>query len=170
MSGHPMTIEAVAERLSEERLREIQESLSLYPAELNAIVSELLSRRTPASGAGVVDERPQCCMCGKLDLSTVEGDGGKECELADGRWVCSQDCYDRAVSPPPDRDAALEEALADKRRMDWLVSQDVTVRTPLVYGSRANFVAQVVSDEEDAEQRTTLREQVDAALKTKDQP
>ena len=38
----------------------------------------------------------QCCMCGKTGLSTIE-DGGPECELDDGRWVCSVDCYDLAV-------------------------------------------------------------------------
>lgn len=45
---------------------------------------------------------PQCCMCGKKGLSTMEGDGGTECELADGRWVCSQACYDKAVPMPDD--------------------------------------------------------------------
>ena len=39
----------------------------------------------------------QCCMCGKTDLSTAE-DGGPECELHDGRWVCSSECWDIAVS------------------------------------------------------------------------
>ena len=38
----------------------------------------------------------QCCMCGKTGLSIIE-DGGPECELDDGRWVCSVDCYDLAV-------------------------------------------------------------------------
>jgi hypothetical protein len=51
----------------------------------------------------------QCCMCGKNGLSTEE-DGGPECELSDGRWVCSRDCYERAVQPAPDV-AALVEAL-----------------------------------------------------------
>lgn len=41
----------------------------------------------------------QCCMCGKKGLSTVEGDGGTECELEDGRWVCGWDCWHRAVEP-----------------------------------------------------------------------
>jgi len=49
--------------------------------------------------------KPQCCMCGRKDLSTVEGDGGTECELPDGRWVCSFDCWDRAVAPPAKREA-----------------------------------------------------------------
>ena len=38
----------------------------------------------------------QCCMCGKRGLSTAD-DGGPECELSDGRWVCSSDCYDVAL-------------------------------------------------------------------------
>jgi hypothetical protein len=61
----------------------------------------------------------QCCMCGKKDLSIVEGDGGQECELADGRWTCSSDCWEKATAdliPKADhdlaeaRDKALEEA------------------------------------------------------------
>lgn len=40
---------------------------------------------------------PQCCMCGKKDLSTVEGDGGMECELDDGRWTCSYECWEIAT-------------------------------------------------------------------------
>lgn len=53
---------------------------------------------------------PQCCMCGKKGLSTVEGDGGSECELSDGRWVCSAECWDKAVDPTPASDiAALRE-------------------------------------------------------------
>ncbi len=38
----------------------------------------------------------QCCMCGKRGLSTAD-DGGPQCELNDGRWVCSSDCYDVAI-------------------------------------------------------------------------
>ena len=38
----------------------------------------------------------QCCICGKRGLSTVE-DGGPECELNDGRWVCSRSWYETAV-------------------------------------------------------------------------
>jgi len=44
---------------------------------------------------------PQCCMCGKTGMSTAEGDGGTECELSDGRWVCSQPCWEKAVDPQP---------------------------------------------------------------------
>nr|RDS95620.1 hypothetical protein DWF04_06320 [Cereibacter sphaeroides f. sp. denitrificans] len=42
----------------------------------------------------------QCCMCGKTGLSTAE-DGGPECELHDGRWVCSSECWERACDPRP---------------------------------------------------------------------
>ena len=52
----------------------------------------------------------QCCMCGKRGLSTVEGDGGTECELPDGRLTCSHDCWDRATSPAPDTGDKLREA------------------------------------------------------------
>jgi hypothetical protein len=38
----------------------------------------------------------QCYVCGKTGLSVVE-DGGPECEIGDGQWVCSRECYDRAV-------------------------------------------------------------------------
>lgn len=68
--------------------------------------------------------RTQCCMCGKSGLSTAE-DGGPECELDDGRWVCSVDCYDRAVLNPlvaeAERDrlrAVLGDALVACRIVD----------------------------------------------------
>ncbi|CAI1024352.1 Uncharacterised protein [Serratia ficaria] len=51
----------------------------------------------------------------------------------------------------------------DTRRMDWLVSHYVAVRQPLVYGSRAMFTAQQVSDDHE-EHKTDLREQIDAAM------
>ena len=56
----------------------------------------------------------QCCMCGKRDLSTEE-DGGPECQMNDGRWVCSRECYGTAcallepvAAPDP---AAIREAI-----------------------------------------------------------
>ena len=36
---------------------------------------------------------PQCCMCGKLELVTDEDHDGAECQLDDGRWTCSEECY-----------------------------------------------------------------------------
>lgn len=61
--------------------------------------------------------------------------------------------------------AAIEiELLADKRRMDWLVSKAVNVRDPMVYGSHSMFWSQAVTDEEDDYYETKLREQIDAAM------
>lgn len=81
-----------------------------WPAETDHVPS-------PASGER---DAPQCCMCGKNGLSTTEGDGGAECELADGRWVCSQACYDKAVPMPGgERDAVVEEcAKAEHHKLD----------------------------------------------------
>ncbi len=53
----------------------------------------------------------QCCMCGKTGLSTIE-DGGPECELDDGRWVCSVKCYDRAASNPLEAEAERDRLRA----------------------------------------------------------
>ena len=53
----------------------------------------------------------QCCMCGKRGLSTAE-DGGPECELSDGRWVCSRLCYSRAVDGVSVQDAARVPEIA----------------------------------------------------------
>lgn len=38
-----------------------------------------------------------CCICGKEDLSTIEGDGGDECQLSNGDWVCSYECWEIAI-------------------------------------------------------------------------
>lgn len=51
----------------------------------------------------------------------------------------------------------------DTHRMNWLVSQNVEVRIPMLYGSHARFVAQCDSDDCE-EYHTTLREQIDAAM------
>lgn len=75
--------------------------IARFPAgEMTALRNFLNGQDLPAPPAPS-SARPQCCMCGKKGLSTVEGDGGTECELSDGRWVCSSECYDRAVEPAP---------------------------------------------------------------------
>lgn len=66
-------------------------------------------------------DRAQCCMCGKTGLSTAE-DGGPECELSDGRWVCTAECYDRAVPQPTIGGAeldALSARLAGRYDDEW---------------------------------------------------
>ncbi len=61
--------------------------------------------------------------------------------------------------------AAIEnELLADKRRMDWLVSKAVNVRDPMVYGSHSMFWSHAITDEEDDYYETKLREQIDSAM------
>lgn len=64
---------------------------------------------------------PQCCMCGKVGLSTAEGDGGGECELHDGRWTCSRVCWDRACDPAPS-DGLREENERLRRQLRMIVS------------------------------------------------
>lgn len=75
----------------------IQGRYSAAQAEIARLTAALAQSRaeTQAALAGCV---PQCCMCGKTGLSTAE-DGGPECELSDGRWVCSSDCYERSIQP-----------------------------------------------------------------------
>lgn len=40
-----------------------------------------------------------CCICGRIVDTREQVDGGDAfgCELADGRWTCSPDCYDTAT-------------------------------------------------------------------------
>jgi hypothetical protein len=61
---------------------------------LEAEVKELKARIETLT----TERDAQCCMCGKKGLSTEE-DGGPECELSDGRWVCSEDCWNDALEP-----------------------------------------------------------------------
>lgn len=88
--------------------------IARFPAgEMTALRNFLNGQDFPAPPAPS-SARPQCCMCGKKGLSTVEGDGGTECELSDGRWVCSSECYDRAVEPAPSVAVkALHQAASD---------------------------------------------------------
>ena len=58
----------------------------------------------------------------------------------------------------------LEAAQGDVARMNWLVEHDVEVRDPRLHGSVHLFTAQTTSDEEDDFHRTSLREQIDAAM------
>src|SRR5690606_38122864 len=57
----------------------------------------------------------QCCMCGKTGLSTIEGDGGTECQLEDGRWTCSEPCWEKAGGYGPDLSPAEGKTDRDMR-------------------------------------------------------
>ena len=63
----------------------------------------------------------QCCMCGKTGLSIREGDGGPECQLDDGRWTCSRECWDRATGDLiPRADADLAELATLRAQVERL--------------------------------------------------
>jgi hypothetical protein len=84
---------------AEKKLQEMQAHIDHADAYHTAmLVAEAETRMTMAELAAVEPQpdAAQCCMCGKKGLSTEE-DGGPECELHDGRWVCSSDCYDVAL-------------------------------------------------------------------------
>lgn len=86
------------------------------------------------------------------------------CDQKDSRYVNMVEMYWMAWQASR---AAIEiELLADKRRMDWLVSKAVNVREPMVYGSHSMFWSQVITDEEDDYYVTKLREQIDVAMES----
>ena len=104
-----LTTEQIAEIIYAEALghdpaeKSVLASGMAYAAWASAVraANAIRSSLSPAPEKHVA--APQCCMCGKKNLSTVEGDGGSECELEDGRWVCSAVCWDRAVEPAPEK-------------------------------------------------------------------
>jgi hypothetical protein len=106
---------AAAVRAQAARIAELEAALAFYADRSNyfGVHKGLFSRaslvtadregdRARVALAG--DRKPTCCMCGKTGLSTVEGDGGEEAEMADGRWVCSEKCYDRALASARKKD------------------------------------------------------------------
>lgn len=84
------------------------------------------NRREASTQSTGGSEAPQCCICGKKGLSTVEGNGGTECQLEDGRWTCSADCYWHAADilengiPPGGSEAV--GVLARLRGEGWSVA------------------------------------------------
>jgi hypothetical protein len=63
-----------------------------------------------AAEAALASIKPQCCFCGKKDLSA---DGGAGRELDDGRWVCSSECWDGMVDLRAALATAREYALRE---------------------------------------------------------
>lgn len=57
----------------------------------------------------------------------------------------------------------------DTKRMDWLCAHCVEVRDPQMYGSHAMFRAQQDSEEWDLPFHTTLREQIDEAMRNNEE-
>ncbi|OAM84206.1 hypothetical protein [Devosia elaeis] len=94
----------------------------------------------------------QCCMCGKTGLSTIEGDGGTECQLEDGRWTCSEPCWEKAGGYGPDLSSAEGEPVGLFRKSDgaWKQVPDEWADHPNVqplYASPSNKEPVAVTDE-----------------------
>ncbi|KDR87695.1 hypothetical protein L905_19035 [Agrobacterium sp. TS43] len=87
-------------------------------------------------------------MCGKKGLSTTEGDGGTECELSDGRWVCSAECWDRAVEPAPSVAVKAGDAAAKLQRALDAASPSHKTMWVYVDDLRAALSAQVQDESE----------------------
>jgi hypothetical protein len=105
-----MTAKPVPEHIdmrvaTDEQLRTFVDAIAAaFPGELTEprkVLAEVSRRLTELQHRREAEAGTQCCMCGKTGLSTIEGDGGQECELDDGRWVCSGECWDRAVAASP---------------------------------------------------------------------
>ncbi len=114
---------------------------------------EVLRMVAPAPVA-VPDERAAFNAWNNEDNLPVAGVGAKN-----AAWFAWQA---RAAMQAESVTAAT--VLDDTRRMDWLVSKTVNVREPLVYGSRDLFWSQTISDDWEEKHKTTLREQIDAAM------
>lgn len=67
---------------------------------------------------------------------------------------------------PPATSPVAVKLPDDTRRMDWLVSKTVNVREPMVYGSHDLFWSQTTSDDWAEVHKTSLREQIDAAMQS----
>ena len=89
---------------------------------------------------------PQCCMCGKLGLSTVEGDGGPECELYDGRWVCSNKCYDAAVEPDARVEAAVRAVITPQQAAQTLITYLEEIQECHIWGVVEDAMAVPMAD------------------------
>ena len=106
-----------------------------------------------------------CKQCGaevRCDVGDFEGaDAVCSCHH-NTRKICSDKWNRRALRSG--NSGQPVKVPDDTRRMDWLVSKTVNVREPLVYGSHDLFWSQTISDDWEEEHKTTLREQIDAAM------
>lgn len=135
------------EQFSEERLKELDgfglnARLDLKPSEGLALIRIALAAKQ-AKPVGYLFVSPDGEIA--YSISNVEFEGVK------------------LVGPIYSTPQPAHTEQDDTRRMNWLVSQHVEVRTPMVYGSHARFVAQCDSDDCE-EYHTTLREQIDKAM------
>jgi len=97
--------------ITDEQVERAQTALGLEGVYVG---SKTVRRALEAAHLSPSASEAQCCTCGKKGLSTVEGDGGAECELTDGRWVCSGECWDKAVDPH-----SASEAQVRVKALEW---------------------------------------------------
>lgn len=123
---------------------------------------EILSALEPQQ-----EEAPQCCMCGKKGLSTIEGDGGTECQLEDGRWTCSEPCFEKAGGYGPEYagPAALEpqQEEAEKPRHIGMIAHIDHGKTSLT-AAVTRILAHPTPAQKVQESQTVSEEMVERAL------
>ena len=132
-------------------------SMALPPShdEIEAMAHALLAAHEQEPVGEVIE------MCGGLIMDGVINLDNRSYREISGinkmkRMLLGTKFYSRPAPVPAVPD--------DTRRMDWLVSKTVNVREPMVYGSHDLFWSQTISDDWDEEHKTTLREQIDAAM------
>lgn len=122
-----------------------------------------------------VSGEPQNYWCDEAGTATIE-DGSIAAMALRGHWINWEGDEPPLCKGEPEH-ALLSTLLAaqptslpedvrrDAERMDWLAMRVVTVRTPLLYGSRAAFIAGPDHDDpSDAPSPSDLRTQIDAAM------
>lgn len=92
--------------------------------EIEEIANDLLAALSPStSAAEPVAWIANCCRCGRIVDTREEKEGGDEfgCEMSDGRWTCSPECWDAVVEPDatPPAPAADGQRVKDGRPEGW---------------------------------------------------
>ncbi|WP_449376131.1 hypothetical protein, partial [Bosea thiooxidans] len=64
-------------------------------------IDRICALSPPTSAAEPVAWIANCCHCGRIVDTREEKEGGDKfgCELTDGRWTCSPECWDAVVEP-----------------------------------------------------------------------
>lgn len=102
----------MTERTLREKIEALRDNVPMHRPAQRLGHDQALDAILALLDAHTAEQPVQCCMCGKTGLSTAEGDGGPECQLDDGRWTCSRDCWDRATAQPaPDAVAELADQI-----------------------------------------------------------
>lgn len=84
---------------------------------------EALSTAPAAREVGVTTAN--CCHCGRIVDTREKAEGGDDfgCELSDGRWTCSPECWEITTEAPavtPEIARLTQELEAERRRSDMM--------------------------------------------------